>query len=131
MSPRTVVLVAGLPLLLLGCTSLPPKPDAPASGGVSPRARLADRDAVARYLPPDIRLDTPLDCDRPLQGNVESALVKAGARVGADGKLVSAAGKEIYFEITSTYPNATAAGFEQQKERATRYTVITVRRKPG
>src|SRR5689334_21072936 len=95
--------------------------------------RLSDRDAIARCLPHNIRLNTPLDWQRP-QETVEAALIKVGARVGPDGKLYCAAGKPIYFDHHPDGGPVPTPPTEEQKKAAARayqdlharYTVITV-----
>jgi hypothetical protein len=131
---RTFAGVASLGLLFTGCRAIGPG----AEGWPAVRAaRLADRDAVARCLPPPIRLDTPLTpagTHVPWEHTVEAALAKVGARVGPDGKLYSAAGKEIYFDYRPSGGPPPLPMSEEQREDAdrahrdlvARYTVITV-----
>jgi len=94
-----------------------------------------DGEAVARCLPHPIRLDTPLNqYAGPREETVEMALAKIGARVGPDGKLYSAAGKEIYFDYRGSGGTPPQPLSEEQKEAearayrdlAARYTILTV-----
>src|SRR5262249_20793291 len=101
------------------------------------RGLLADRDAIARRLPDPIRLETPLTpmgTNVPWDKTVEAALVKVGARAGRDGKLYSAAGKEIYFDYRPSGGAVPVPPSKDELEAATkaynqlaeRYTIITV-----
>ena len=125
---RILWVFACLPFLLGGCQLIPLAP----SG-----YRLADREAIARCLPSTIRLDTPLTpmgTDVSWEHTVEAALAKVGARVGPDGKLYSAAGKEIYFDYLPSGGPPPLPLSEDQREAASRayrdlaarYTIITV-----
>jgi hypothetical protein len=132
---RVGLLLASLAFLLAGCRLFPPVPREP------PAPRLADREAIARCLPhcatsaspAAVRLDTPLRWNVP-EETVEAALAKVGARLGADGKLYSAAGKEIYFDCVGSGGTAPPTMTEEQREAAararreleTRYTIITI-----
>ena len=113
---------AGCRSLLQNAEDLPPQ-----------KARIADRDAVVRSLPAGVRLENTVRWDEPRGDTVEDALIKVGAHVRPDGKLYSAAGKEIYFDQpgTGTYmphlPNEqkeTAA--RARRELEARYTIITL-----
>jgi hypothetical protein len=98
------------------------------------KARLADRDAVIRCLPAGVRLENTVRWDQPRGDTVEDALIKVGAHVGPDGKLYSAAGKEIYFDKPGTGYNKLLDMPEEQKEATARqrrelearYTIITL-----
>jgi hypothetical protein len=123
---RTIVTLAAL--IACGCDVLPTQT---AGNWFGPR--LANRNAIARFLPEGVRLDTPLHCFRP-EFTVEDELIRVGARIDADGKLVSAAGKEIYFEHVSSggpvlptpTPEQRAAAAEERRRLEERYTIITV-----
>jgi hypothetical protein len=97
------------------------------------KARLANRDAVVRCLPAGVRLENTVRWDQPRGDTVEDALIKVGAHVGPDGKLYSAAGKEIYFDApgTGTYmphmpEEQKEAAARQRRELEARYTIITL-----
>jgi hypothetical protein len=133
---RVCLFGAALPALLAGCLLFPPAPTRQAV------PRLADREAVARCLPrcassaspSGVRLETPLRWDGPPGETVEAALAKVGARVGADGRLYSAAGKEIYFDCVGSGGPPRPTPSEQEREATARarrelearYTIISV-----
>src|SRR5262245_11521003 len=127
---------AGVFLLLCGCYLPRRQPDAPTPTSRHSGPRLANRDAVARCLPADVRLEELLR-DRDLESTVEDALVKVGAHVAPDGKLRSSDGKEIYFDHVRTggpvpfprpplTPEERAAQARERHELAARYTIITI-----
>jgi hypothetical protein len=131
----------GLPLalvLLAGClagTKLPRQTAA--------EPRLPDRDRVAAVLAGEkLTLDTiisaPPGC--PEEGRrLESALVEAGAHVGADGKLHARDGREIYFYYQgpgrgtppANYDEELRAEHEKQRQLAERYYLIFIETNPG
>src|SRR5262245_18551096 len=126
---------AGVFLLLCGC-SLPRQPDVAASTSRCSHPRLANRDAVARCLPPAARLEGLLR-NGGRESTVEDALVKVGAHIAPDGKLRSLDGKEIYFGRAWTRgsppacqrtpsPEECAAEARERRELEDRYTVITI-----
>jgi hypothetical protein len=124
---------AALPLLLCGCGLIPERPDALTPAWLWGRPRLANRDAVARCLPADVRLDMPLQWSDSAD-TVENALVRVGAHVFPDGKLRSAAGKEIYFELVGSggpvpiplSPQAIEAEAQRHRALEERYTIIRI-----
>jgi hypothetical protein len=67
--------------------------------GTTRISRLSNRDAIAKLLPPDVRLDTVAECacGGANKITVEEELVRVKARVGDDGKLRDASGKPIRF----------------------------------
>src|SRR5262245_51673958 len=123
---RTIIPLAAL--IACGCDVLPPQT---AGNWFAPR--LVNRNAVARCLPEGVRLDTPLQSTQP-HPTVEDELIRVGAHIDADGNLVSAAGKEIYFEHVQSggpvplppTPEEMAAGAERRRKLEARYTTIPV-----
>jgi hypothetical protein len=126
---------SGVFLLLCGCDLPPRQSDAPAPTPRRSRPRLANRDAVTRCLPADVRLEESLRGWEPdSDATVEDALIKVGAHVAPDGKLRSSDGKEIYFEHVGSggvwrlppTPEECAAQARERRELEARYTVITI-----
>jgi hypothetical protein len=133
---RASLLLAALPFFFVGCLFFPQVP------AKAPVPRLANREAIARCLPRcaasaspcSVRLETPLRWNEPDGETVETALAKVGARLGADGKLYSAAGKEIYFDCVGSggppMPTPSeeerAAAVRARRELEARCTIITI-----
>jgi hypothetical protein len=95
---RLLAVLIGLSALS-GCLDRSPRPEPP------PR-RLPDRDAVAKLLPPEVRLDTVAEADGSQKVTVEEELARVGARVGEDGTLQDARGRPVkFFRLTGCWGN--------------------------
>jgi hypothetical protein len=67
---------------------------------------LADRWAIAKCLPSDLRLSDEIGYDNFAMKQVylSEKLAEVGARVSPDGKICDKMGKEIYFYLTPKLP---------------------------
>ena len=111
------------------------------------KPRLADREAVAKALPQDHTLDQVIGADscsrtegadgKPHYSNpitLEDKLAEVGARVGLDGKLRDAAGKEIIFRPTVRYGCQRVRDEKEEEETRKlneKYRVICISACPG
>jgi hypothetical protein len=129
MRPLALVVSA---LLLAGCSSGPPALSAPPPR----RPVLIDRDNVARHLPKDLKLNTVVS-DAPGGGMpvyLEERLAEAGVRVSAEGKLIAADGKEIYYAHyipSGAWREVSEAEREERKKLDEKYHVIDINDAPG
>jgi hypothetical protein len=110
-------------------------------GGLTVPSRLQDRDAIAKLLPPDVRLDTVSECgfDGSNKRTVEDELIRVKARVGKDGVLQDNFGKPIeFFHLTGCWGNPPANYLQILDEENRRleelrktHTVITLTCNPS
>lgn len=104
-------------------------------------ARVSNREAIAKLLPPDVHLDTVADCEigGANKVTVEEELIRAKAQIGADGKLTDAAGKPIeFFRLGGCWGNPPANYLQILAEQNRRleelrktHTVITLTCNPS
>jgi hypothetical protein len=103
--PVLVICLAMVAGCRLGLTSRDPRNG---TLGTPLIPRLANREAIAKLLPPDVQLDTVAECGygSANQITVEEELIRVQAHVGDDGKLHDAAGKPIqFFRLTGCWGN--------------------------